>query len=286
MYTAKIENSGGEVLTLTWAESKWQVFDITGLDPPAAQINLTNLAGLDGARLNSTKLGTRNIVISIKINGDVEGNRLDLYRFFRTKEACTFYFTNGRRDVKIEGVVESVECPQFTNLEVMQVSIICPCPYFRALAEITADISNEIDGFSFPFSINVDNPVPFSIYVAHREADVFNDSDTETGAIIEVEFSGAVNKIMLANVGTGETLTVNYSFISGDIMTIDTNKGQKSLVLTRGGVKYNLFPALVSGSTFFQLRPGSNVFTYFADDGAADANVHITFTFSDLFAGV
>ena len=105
MYTAKIENSGGEVLTLTWAESKWQVFDITGLDPPAAQINLTNLAGLDGARLNSTKLGTRNIVISIKINGDVEGNRLDLYRFFRTKEACTFYFTNGRRDVKIEGVV-------------------------------------------------------------------------------------------------------------------------------------------------------------------------------------
>lgn len=286
MFVAKIENSGGEVLTLTGAESKWQVFDIAGLDPPAAQINLTNLAGLDGARLNSTKLGTRNVVISLKINGDIEGNRLELYRFFRAKKTCTFYFANGRRDVKIDGVIESVECPQFTNQEIMQVSIICPYPYFRALAEIKADISNEIDGFSFPFSINVGNPIPFSVYVAHREVDVFNDSDTETGAVIEVEFSGAVSKVMLANVGTGETLTVNYNFVNGDIMTIDTNKGQKNLALTRGGVKYNLFPGLASGSTLFQLRPGSNVFTYFADDGAADANVHITFTFSDLFAGV
>ena len=286
MYTAKIQNSGGEVLTLTGNDGKWQVFDITGLDPPKAQINLTNLAGLDGARLNSAKLGARNIVISLKINGDIEGNRLDLYRFFRAKEPCVFYFANGRRDVMIEGVVESVECPQFSSMEAMQVSIICPYPYFQALEEITADISNEISGFSFPFSINVGHPIPFSIYVANREADVFNDSDTETGAVIEIEFTGAVNKIMLANVGTGETLTLNYSFITGDRVRIDTNKGQKSIVLIRSGATSNLFPALAGGSVFFQLRPGSNVFTYFADDGASDANAHITFTFFDTFTGV
>ena len=286
MYEAKIENSGGEVLTLTGAEDKWQLYNVTGLDPAKATVNLTNIAGMDGSKLNSAKVETRNLVISLKITGDIEANRLELYRFFRPKHACTFYFKNKRRDVKIEGVVESVECPQFTNMETMQVSILCPFPYFRALAEVIVSISKEIAGSHFPFSINIGDPIPFSMYDEQREATVTNSSDVETGAVITVNFSGTVSRILIGCADTGDTMTVDYSFRIGDRLIIDTNRGQKSIQLLRGGATYNLFGAMQRGSVFFALPPGDSHFYYSADSGASDHDVLITFTMENLYAGV
>ena len=97
MYTAKIENHNG-ILTLTGNESKWQVISITGLNPAPAQVNLTDIASLDGAKFNSSKLATRNIVITIRLNGDVESNRLFLYRYFSSKDNVTFYYKNSHLD--------------------------------------------------------------------------------------------------------------------------------------------------------------------------------------------
>ena len=183
MYKAEIENAGGEVLTLTGNEPSWQILSITGLNPPNAQVNVTNIAGLDGAKFNSSKLNTRNIVIMLKLNGNVEANRQLLYRYFRTKEACKFYFKNENRDVFIAGYVETVECDLFSNGEILQASIICPYPYFKSMAEIIADISNEVAGFVFPFSINIGEPIPFSMYISNKVTNVQNNSESETGII-------------------------------------------------------------------------------------------------------
>ena len=91
MYIAKIENSNGSILELTGNEENFQIVSITGLHPPEAQINVTTIAGLDGARFNSAKLNTRNLVITLRLNNNPEDNRHLLYKYFRTKEACTFY---------------------------------------------------------------------------------------------------------------------------------------------------------------------------------------------------
>ena len=286
MYIAKIENSGGEVLTLTQDESRWTVYEIAGLNPPGAQINLTNLAGLDGARFNSSKLATRNIVVSLKINGEIETNRQELYRFFRTKEACIFYFANANRNVKIAGYVETVECNMFSNMEIMQISIICPYPYFQAVEESETDISNQIRLFVFPFSINEGEPVPFSEYTNNRIAVVENGSEAETGAVFKVEFTDNVNKLMIYNTEQNDHITINYDFQSGDRAIINTVKGQKSVALVRNGVSRNIFSAVERGSVFLQLLPGENRFSYVADDGASNDDVHITVMFSEIFRGV
>ena len=68
MYEARIQNRNGEVMLLTDREAVYQVIGINGLDPPSAQINLSNVVGLDGAKYNSGKLNTRNLVLTIKIN--------------------------------------------------------------------------------------------------------------------------------------------------------------------------------------------------------------------------
>ena len=284
MFTIKIENVRNNVLTLTQNESYYQVINVDGLNPPKAQINSSRVAGLDGSKFNSSKLEERNIVIYIRLNGNVEANRIYLYSFFRTKEWCKFYYKNGLRDVFIEGYVESCEVALFTNNEIMQVSIICPNPYFQNINEIVDDISKALSAFKFPFAIN--SPIPFSTLSLDRVTTVFNDSSSENGMTIHIEIFGNVNKIRIVNVGSGEWFTVRGSFIANDSIVINTNKGDKSIRLFRNAVESNIFTGIQKGSTFFQLQAGNNSFSYLADDGASDDIVHIEFRHRDMYRGV
>lgn len=287
MYTAKIENRSGQVSVLTGRETEYQVISIEGLNPPQSQLNLTSIVGMDGAVFNSSKLETRNIVITIRINGDVEENRLALYQIFRTKEWCRFYYKNAHRDVYIDGYVESVECGLFSNSETAQISIICPSPYFKDLEEIIDDISNTVSLFTFPFFINENEPIPFSEFVIARVSNIFNNSSAETGLEIVVNVVGAFNKLVIRNTETGETLTLNYSFLEDDIIHIDTNKGQKSVKLIRDGVTLNIFSAVAAGSVFFQLRAGDNFYGYLVNDGEEYNNLAIVqFRHRTVYRGV
>lgn len=288
MFIAKIENSKNNILTLTQNESEFQVYNIDGLNPPKAQINSSKIAGIDGSKFNSSKLDERNIVIYIKLNGDVEKNRIYLYSFFSTKEWCKFYYKNGLRDVSIEGYVETVEVTPFTNNEIMQVSILCPSPYFRGIAEIIDDISKALGLFTFPFAINEIDPVEFSVIDSSKITDVYNDSETETGVIIEINVSGTVNSLSIRNTQTGETFGLTHNFQKGDKVIINTNKGEKSIKLIRNAVETNIFTSIVKGSTFFQLSLGDNYFSYLVNGSATDDNelLHIVFKHYTLYRGV
>ena len=285
MYTAKIENVNGDILTLTGIEPAYQVIDIAGLNPPKAQINTSTIVGLDGAVFNSSKLETRNIVLTIKINGDIENNRQQLYNFFRTKSWCKFYFSNQNRDVSIEGYVESVECNLFTNGETAQISIICPYPYFKSLSEILQTLSHTNALFTFPFTIELNNPVVISEYTTGG-INVYNSSESDTGTMIEIDISNSVSSIELKNTTTGDDLVLNYSFQSGDKVIINTNKGQKSISLIRNGVISNLFSSLEQGSVFFQLAAGSNFFEYLADNEASSNDISVLFRYYNIYRGV
>ena len=287
MYTAKIENSNGDLLTLTGQEAVFQVINIAGLNPPAAQINTTTIVGLDGAVFNSSKLQTRNLVLTIKINGYVETNRLLLYSYFKTKDKCTFYYTNNSLDVSIEGYVESVECDLFTNNEIAQISILCPYPYFKSLSEILTDSSNVTPQFVFPFSINIDEPVVISTLDDTEGIAVFNSSESETGVLVEIDVKDSVSSIEIKNTSTGDDLKLIYSFLSGDKIIINTNKGQKSVNLIRGGTISNLFSALQQGSVFFQLTVGTNNFEYLVSGSAANNDdISILFRYYSIYRGV
>ena len=287
MFQAKIENSSGNVMTLTGVEPTYQVIGISGLNPPSAQINTTTIVGLDGAVFNSSKLQTRNLVLTIKINGNVEQNRLLLYSYFKTKDWCKFYYTNESLDVSIEGYVESVECDLFTNSEIAQISILCPYPYFKSLSEILTDSSKSIPQFYFPFSINVGSPIIISTIDESSGIAVYNGSESETGAMVQINILDACSSIEIKNVTTGDDFEINYSFLANDTVVINTNKGQKSIKLIRNGVITNIFSAIQSGSVFFQLAPGVNNFEYLVDNSAANNDeITITFRYYNIYRGV
>lgn len=281
MYTAKIQNKNGNILVLTQKEQVYQLQSIEGLNPPHGTVNTTVIVGMDGALYNSSKLETREIVITLKINGDAEQNRLALYSYFRTKEWCRFFYTNESRNVYIDGYVTNVECSMFEQQEVAQITILCPSPYFSDLTEIIDDISSTVSLFTFPFSINQTEPIPISELIENREANVINVSETEVGIKIEVTFYSSATSIEIRNATTGEDITVNYEFDSLDVLTITTVKGKKSLRLMRNGTEINLFPALVKGSVLFQLQVGSNIL-----ESACDGDVNIKLYHSNLYRGV
>lgn len=288
MYTAKIENRNGDLLILTGDEPVYQVVSIQGLNPPAAQINTTAIVGLDGSRYNSAKLQTRNLVIMVKINGSVERNRLGLYHYFRTKEWCKLYYKNDTLDVSIEGYVESVECDLFSNAEMAQISILCPFPYFRSIAQIVADSSAVNSAFVFPFSINIGEPVIISSVDPSTEGyiEVFNSSESETGVMLEVDFNADCESIDIKNTTTGDDMVLNYEFEDGDKLLVNTTKGQKTIGLLRGSNYYNIFTALQPGSVFFQLNMGSNRFQFLIDGEERPDDAFLIFKYYNLYRGV
>ena len=284
MFICKVENTRNNVLTLTQDEDNFQVLKITGLNPPKAQINTTKMATLDGKKFNSSTLNERNIVITVKLNGDVEKNRIRLYSFFRPKEWCKFYYKNSSRNVFIEAYTENVECDLFTNDEVMQISLLCPEPYFKDVQEIIDDISKILSKFEFPFSIDEDG-IEFSTLDTSKITNVHNSSEMDTGVIIDIDIYSHVEKLLIKNTSTGETLTLNYQFQSNDKVIINTNKGHKSIKLIRNAETINIFSAIERSSAFFQLNIGDNFFSYLVDDGENDSFVHIVFRRNTLYGG-
>lgn len=286
MFTLKVENAKGSTLELTDNEENYQVTDISGLNPPNANINTSSYANGDGSSFNSSRIPDREIVITIYINGDIQRNRLALYKHFRNKEWCKIYYESESRNVYIEGYVQTLEVSPFDMKQIAQISILCPNPYFKDLETIVQSISKVLKKFTFPFSINKNEPISFSSLEVEKVTNVINDSESETGLIINVEFLGTVNKLEIRNVDTGEVFIIEYEFTKNDKLAINCNRGSKSVILTREAIEYNLIPYVKKGSTFFQLGIGDNNFSFLADEGSSDMIVDIHFKYYKVYLGV
>lgn len=286
MFSLKVENAKGAILELTNDETNFQVTNVEGLTPPNATINTSDFANGDGSAFNSSKIPNREIVITVYINGDVQTNRLTLYQYFRNKNWCKIYYTDDQRDVYIEGYVQAFEAPIFTQKQVAQISILCPDPYFKDIETIVKSISKALKKFTFPFSINIGEPIAFSEIELEKITNVINESESETGLIVKVTFMGRVDKLEIRNIDNGQNFIIDYNFMANDKLVINCNRGSKSVILTRDAVEYNLIPYVRSGSTFFQLGIGDNNFSFLADDGTSDMSVDIQFNYYKVYLGV
>ncbi len=282
MYSLRVENDKGNILSLT-DNSNYNVYKIDGLTPPQATINSSVNTTTDGSSINSVRLENRNIVIYMAINGDVEANRINLYKYFPVKKTIKLYFSNGSRDIYISGVVELIECDLFSNKELAQISIICPRPYFKNVNDLITMFSDVSSLFEFPFSITKSG-VEISAITTNQRRSIINSGDTETGVIIKLFAIGTVVNPVIYDVLKRTYLKLNFTMLASDTLVINTNIGEKSIELIRDGLTYNALGYMVQDSTWFTLESGDNVFTYDADSG--NSSLQITFTTSILYSGV
>ena len=113
------------------------------------------------------------------------------------------------------------------------------------------------------------------------------DGSQVTGASSSYARKYALNGLFLIDdtkdADTDEYLQITGDILAGDIITVTTKTGNKTVTLDRGGVKTNIINRLVSGSTWLTLREGRNRF-YLRGTGLQ--NLKVTIVHTNAYLGV
>jgi len=280
--SVRLENEFSESIELI-GNSQYTLTNIEGLNPAPATINTTTNNAYDGSRFESSRVGTRNIVLSVAIEYPVEQNRIALYKYVRPKRYVKFFYKNGMRNVYIEGYVESCELNPFSQKTIVQISIICPQPYFYDATPIVTTFGGVIGLFEFPFS-NPAEGMTFSEIMKNEIKTITNNGDIECGMIFEIEALGNIVEPTVYNADTLERFGLNIELKAGDKLTINTRDRTKSVILERDGVSKNVVNNIIRGSTWLKISLGAFGFTYQTVYGGE--NLALTIKHNNMYLGV
>lgn len=278
-----LENETGEQINMTTTTNQYMTSEIDGLYPPAGTISTSGYAGMDGSYLNNAFIEKRNLVISFHMRGvGIENRRHALYRVVKPSRYIKVYYKTANIDVYTEGYVETCEVSNFDTLTSGQISVICPDIYWYSTSAVYAYYSQVTGAFHFPFPEN-DAPFPLGIYSKTDNISIENHGDV-TGFTIQIEAVGDAMTPTIYNADTGEYLQIRGELLKGDVITITSKTGNKTVTLTRNGVDFNIINRLVSGSTWLSLREGKNAFHVQAVRGVK--NLKVTLMHRNAFLGV
>lgn len=279
-----VKNHIGESLKLELGSPEktgLSIRQITGLGPCTANINMSEIATLDGSVYNSARVNTRNIVITLGMmfKPTIEAARLKVYRYFPIKQKISVIIETDARFVETIGYVESNEPNIFSNDETTQISIICPDPYFYVVGDGTSVIFSGVEPmFEFPFS---NESTSEKLLVMSEKKDSYSevinyDGDGDIGVKITIHALDTARNITIYNTELRESMVINTDKIQAitgeafkalDDIIISTIPGNRSIYLLRGGQYTNILNCVTKDSDWFRLRKGINVFAYMAEEG-------------------
>lgn len=263
--------------------SDFTLIDLTGINPPKANIQIQSIAGFDGATFVNASVNPRNLVLTLQLQGDVEVNRQKLYELFKIKQKGTLIYTSERIQAQIEAYVEALEIPPMSWPVKVLISLLCPQPYFEALEDILTDISFIESTFAFPLQLS-DVGIELGIVVPSEAVNLFNPGQLSVGMKIRYTANGEVVNPKLINTQTLEFIELQTTMLAGDVLTITTEVGKKRIERLRNGETTNLFNTLILGSTFLQLEEGDNVL--YATSGSGSSSLFTEITFRPKYSGV
>ena len=272
-YTLILENKTGQQIDLSKTANRFMFTKIEGLNPPAGTISTSSYAGMDGSYLNNAFIEKRNVVIPFEMRGlGIEKRRHELYKVVKPSRYIKIYYSTKNISVYAEGIVETCEMENFEMLTKGQISIICPDIYWYSTETQIAEYSRITGAFHFIFPDN-DEPFPIGKYNTQNIMTIVNDGD-EVGFTLEISGGPAKNPTIY-NAVTDEYMQILGEINEGDVITITTKTGNKTVTLEREGVVTNIINRLVSGSTWMILRPGENKFYVRASEGLSKLKVRL-----------
>jgi len=151
-----VTNPAGESLKIELGNpgsSGFLVLGIDGIGPSKADVNISDIATMDGSYFTSARIGARNIVLNLKLLGTptIENTRHLSYLLFPVKKRITLIFETDNRICQIAGYVESNDVNIFSSQETVQISVVCPDPYFYSVFLNIIKFSLNEPNFEFPF---------------------------------------------------------------------------------------------------------------------------------------
>ena len=256
--------------------------NVDGMTAAATDISSIVIGGVDGDSINNIQAQPRGIVMDFRIKSgvNVEDAKRAVLQVVKLKQTCTLLWTQNNRTLKIEGVVDTIEMPRFNNQVTMQISIHCGQPFWEDINQIVNEINDAVPLHYFTATEGdmlyfVPDGIPFGELDTSRTRSFINAGDVTIGMTIEVLAYGTVTNPIIYD-QNGNFFGVGYGTKSlvmneGDVLTIVTVKGQKSVTLNGT----NMLAKVKPQSTWLQLDAGTNEFSIDSDDEATD---NMTFT--------
>lgn len=271
--------------------SGFLVAGVSGLGPGKANINTTEVSTTDGGLFNSSRLPSRNIVITLKFlwKDSIEDVRQLSYKYFPIKKKVTLLIETDNRKAEIEGYVEANDPSIFSSSEATSISIICPNPFFYSAGEagVNTTVFSGIEPmFEFPFcNDSLSECLLEMSTITHKTQRVITyNGDSEIGVTITIHAIGEASNIAIYNRTTDEIMRISTNLVAGDDIVICTVKGNKSVTLIRDGESTNILNRLNKNFSWFQLRKGDNIFAYTAETG--DNNLQFKVENRVIYEGV
>lgn len=271
----KIENARGEVLDLSTDPRYLPI--LTGTGPPPATINRAKASTTDGTQYNSATVGERNLLLTVYFKQDVARARLNLYRYVSSKQYIKVYYQNNGLDVYAEGYVEMAEVNPWEQNQCLQVSIVCPWPYWRDVAETYTDASNVSPLFELPFFTD---EVGMELSQLDKTASTMieNRGTVETGVTFVITATVRSLQPRIYNLSTGEYIGFYVDLLPGDRLEVCTISGNNAKRVThiRDGVRSNYINTVMEGSKWLQMAIGFNEYSYTVDEGECTLGIYHT----------
>ena len=302
IYKVIVTNDRNESITLDLFDpfsSGFVVRSIDGLGPVDADLNFAESAPVDGGSFNGARQGTRNIVfdlVFLDTNVSIERVRHLSYKYWPVKRKVKIRVETDERTLETDGYVEKNEPAIWADdFEGCQISVLCESPYFTNPKEMTNKLSDVVDSFHFPFASEEDpGELTFGYLNVNRDVIVKNQGDVSTGVIFELRAYGSVTNPVIYNYLTREWFGLTFTMIEGDIIRINTQRGNKTVTLTREGVTYNIINYMTSsveGSasslTWLQLDVGDQAFVLYFEEWETDPSLlDLIIKHKDQYLGV
>lgn len=232
---------------------------VTGLGPPDKNIHVGDYSR-DGGVYGGRRVVTRNPVLTIRINPNhslgetVDGWRDILYRAFNdplvTGDDVTLILKDDiKPDRMLTGYCEKWNGELFEKDTVVEISMICPDPYIRDVEETVVEPTAGITGWQ---------TVPFTY-----------SGTAEAGFEVEILVQTTTSTLTLDN--NGQMMVLSYpSFLTDDVVYINTKPGERRITLTRGGEVFDIYYTLYSESPWLSLHSQMNTLQVY---GASETNI-------------
>lgn len=283
MFTLKLENANQNEIDINDG-LKYVVLDVTGLNPPSASLFTSKSPNRKGSKYNGSTLDERNIIIKIKLLGDIEQNRNKLYDWVDTEQYTKVKFANGTKNVYCEGHIQDCDFGVFTDNEVVNLAIVCENPYLKDLQEIATEISSVLKQFTFAFAIDSAG-VPFSTLKESNDTIIYN-KGAETGVMLTIKMLEDINHLVIyESRDTTKRFEINTLLEKDSVVKIDTEGSPKTIKLIKpDGSVENILKYVSPNPTWFTLKKGNNFFGYSSNSG--NANVELNIAFTNKYLGV
>lgn len=225
----------------------------TGLDPPDIDVFVADKVGHGGV-YKGRRVPKRQVVLRVGMNPNygvadpVGVLRDNLYSTLDT-------LTNGLIDIRlvdtvrptitIQAIVEKFESPSSNQEVEVQITFICPQPFFTTLADVVSTPNTNTINVTYEGTASVGFVASISPLPSHL-GNLVTITKTQTGESIRF---------------TGDTNTTY-------IYMLDTREGSRSVKLSISGVVSNALHTLQTEYDWLRLTKGLNTFTVTSSSGA------------------